>query len=86
VRATVEIQWSFNKHAVRVFSVVNPLDLNLLPGLRQSFGVSDSKTLCCGPCKSDPIIIDFNTNKSKFDQFINYINLYISPLNSLQST
>ena len=85
MRATVEVEWSFNIHAVRVFSVVNPLDLNLLPGLRQPIGVSDTKILCCGPCKSDPIIINFNTNKSKFGHFNNYINLFLNINNQLKA-
>ena len=65
VKATIDIPWSSNEHALRCFTVINPLDLNLLPGLRQPCGVNDIKTVCCGPCKSDPIIIDLQTNKSK---------------------
>ena len=65
LKATIDIPWSINKHAIRCLTVINPLDLNLLPALRQSYGVTDTKIICCGPCKSDPITIDFNTNKSK---------------------
>lgn len=65
VKATIDIPMSINREAIRCFSVINPLDLNLLPSLRQSFGVSDTNRVCCGPCISDPILIDFNTTKSK---------------------
>ena len=72
VKATIEIPWSINKEAIRFFTVINPLDLNLLPDLRLPHGVSDTKTICCGPCKSDPVIIEFNTNKS-----IRIFNIYL---------
>ena len=65
VKASIDIPWSSSEHALKCFTVINPLDLNLLPGLRQPCGVNDIKTVCCGPCKSDPIIIDLKTNKSK---------------------
>ena len=66
VKATIDIPWSINKHAIQCFSVINPLDLNLLPGLLQPYGVNDTKTVGIGIFKSDPIIIDFNTNKSNY--------------------
>ena len=64
LKATIEIPWSINKHTTRCFTVINRLDLNRLPGLRQPYGVSDTKIICCGPCKSVPITIDLNTKKS----------------------
>ena len=64
VKATINIPWSINRHAIRCFTVINPLDLNRQPSLRQPYGVSDTKIVCCGPCKSDPITIDLNTTKS----------------------
>ena len=64
LKATIDIPWSINKHALRIFTVINPLDLNSLPNLRQLYGVSDTKILCCWYCKSEPIMISFNTSKS----------------------
>jgi hypothetical protein len=65
VKATTDGPSSLNEQALRIFTVINPLDLNLLPGIRQPFGVNDIKAVCCGPCKINPIIIDLQTNKSK---------------------
>ena len=45
--------------------VISPYDLNLMPALRQPYGASEMKVLCCGPCKSDPIIATFEIPKSK---------------------
>ena len=64
LEAIVDIPWSFNRNFIKIITVINALDLNLLPALRQPVGVSDTKVICCGPCKSDPIIIEFNTSKS----------------------
>ena len=64
LKATIEIPWSINKHTTRCLTVINPLNLNRLPGIKQPYGVSDTKIICCGPCQSQPITIDLNTNKS----------------------
>ena len=64
--AAIDIPWSFNIQTSRYFTVISTVDLNLIPGLRQSYGLSDIKTVCCGPCESDPITIQFNTNKSDY--------------------
>ena len=80
LKATIDIPWSINKHALRIFTVINPLDLNLLPNLRQSYAVSDAKILCCLYCKSEPIMIGFNTSKSNsilmlnLDKFLLVVN------------
>lgn len=66
VKVTLDVPWWFNKHVIKCFTVINPLDLNLLPGLRQPYGVSDTKIICCGPCQSDPITIELNTNKTGY--------------------
>ena len=60
---TIDIPWAFDKHTTRSFTVVSHLDLNSNPSLRQGYGVSDQKVLCCGPCKSEPIIANFNILK-----------------------
>jgi hypothetical protein len=56
--------WSTQTYVIKRFTVINPLDLNLLPGLRQPYGVSETTTNSCCPCESDPINIEFNKNKS----------------------
>ena len=58
--------------AKKIISLINPIDLNIIPGLRQPCGVSDTKVICSGPCKDDPILIELNTSKSKrvFNTFI----------------
>ena len=72
LEATIDIPWATNITARKSISIINPIDLNSIPGLRQPCAVSDTKVVCCGPCKSDPIIIEFNTNKSNlvFNTFI----------------
>jgi len=35
-----------------------------MPALKQPYGVSEQKIACCGPCKSDPIVVNFHTKKS----------------------
>ena len=64
LEAIIDIPWATNITARKSISIINPIDLNSIPGLRQPCAVSDTKVVCCGPCKSDPIIIEFNTNKS----------------------
>ena len=66
VNVTLDVPWSLNKYAKKCFTVINPLDLNRLPALRQPYGVSDTKIICCGPCKRDPITIELNTNKTGY--------------------
>ena len=44
--------------------LVNNLDLNELQSVRQPYGVSGTKIMCCGPCKSEPIMTYFSVNKS----------------------
>ncbi|CAF0905004.1 unnamed protein product [Brachionus calyciflorus] len=55
--ATIDIPWAFDVHSVRSFSVLSHFDLNSMQALRQPMGVSGMKQFCCGPCKSDPVII-----------------------------
>jgi hypothetical protein len=55
-----------DKHTQRSFTVVAPLDLNVNPLLRQPYGVSESKILCCGPCQSAPITAQFSVPRVGF--------------------
>ncbi len=45
--------------------MISHYNLNLNQALRQPIGASETKTLCCGPCKSDPITATLNVPKSK---------------------
>lgn len=65
ITGTIDIPWSTNKNSSRVFTVLNNLDLNEMPSLRHPVEVNDSKTLCCGPCRSGPIFAEFSLKKSK---------------------
>ena len=64
IYSTIDIPWAFDRHSTRSFSVISHLDLNMNPNLRQPCGVSDTKVLCCGFCKSDPIVAEFSLAKS----------------------
>lgn len=65
LNGTIDIPWAIDKHATKVFSVLNHTNLNLLPNLRNSSIVTDFKTLCCGPCKSAPITGELACPKSE---------------------
>jgi hypothetical protein len=70
---------AFDKHSRKSFTVISLYDLNQYPAARQSFGVSDTKTVCCGPCKSGPITVNFGVSKSKsFERKKNHFNFFIS--------
>jgi hypothetical protein len=64
IYATVDIPWAVDKHSQRSFSVINHLDLNSNPSLKTPYGVTDTKILCCGFCKSDPITATLGIMKS----------------------
>ena len=66
VNSNIDIPWAFDKHTTRSFTVLSHYDLNRDPNARQSYGVSDTKVLCCGPCASDPITGNFSVDKSKY--------------------
>lgn len=58
VRVALERPWKFD-HTYRVaFTVLKPIDLNLeSPVLRLPSQGEITKTFCCGPCKSPPMLI-----------------------------
>lgn len=56
-------------HSIRSFTVINKNNLNDNPDLSQSHGVSDSKTFCWGPCKTEPIVAKFGIKKGNFKIF-----------------
>ena len=50
------VKRGFDKKALVLFTVFTDYDLNKYPTLKQPYGLSDEKVVCCGPCKSDPVI------------------------------
>lgn len=46
--------------------VLGTNDLNKNQSLRQTYGVSGEKVVCCGLCKSDPITVDFSVLKQGY--------------------
>jgi hypothetical protein len=66
IKGNIDIPWALDKHTERSFTVISHYDLNAFPALRQPYGASDTKVLCCGPCKSDPIIATFQVMKQGF--------------------
>ena len=65
-------QRTFEKCTIN-FDVNGYLDLNSRPALKQPFGVSQQRIACCGPCKSDPIVVNFHTKKSMNNRIFNII-------------
>ncbi len=66
IKGNIDIPWALDKHTERSFTVISHYDLNANPALRQPYGASETKILCCGPCKSDPIIATFQVMKQGF--------------------
>lgn len=67
LNATIDIPWAIDKHSTKSFTVVSILDLNAIreQNLRKSVEITDTKVLCCGPCKSNPIMAEFTAKKSR---------------------
>lgn len=51
---------------MRLFSIISPLDLSANSAYFEPYGVSASKVVCCGPCRSEPIICTFSVKKSGY--------------------
>ena len=77
---------SFNKYTQRSFSVLNHYDLNLNSELRLGNEAEGQKTVCCWPCKSDPITGKLKTTKTGYvpGEFIKFEaslhNQYLKPI------
>jgi hypothetical protein len=66
LNSTISIPWSSDSHVKRSFTVISFSDLNLLgPELREPYGVSDSFSIGCWLCRSEPIWSKFDIKKSK---------------------
>ncbi|CAF0782805.1 unnamed protein product [Brachionus calyciflorus] len=63
IKGTIDIPWAFDKHTKKSFSVLSHVDLNDYANVKQPYGVSAQKTLCCGPCSSKPITVTFSVSK-----------------------
>lgn len=70
INGTIDIPWAIDKHAMKTFLVINYFDLNKTPYLNHRVEVNDSKTLCCGPCKSAPITSELNVIKCRCQLFV----------------
>ncbi|KAF5285218.1 hypothetical protein FQR65_LT13333 [Abscondita terminalis] len=56
VKAVVDRGWKFNSEAVAVFTVVSPLDLNYVPGIREPVNISLDKVLCSCCCRNNDVL------------------------------
>ncbi len=45
---------------------MNKISAEENPNLRSPYGVSGEKIICCGPCRSEPISVKFNIEKTAF--------------------
>ncbi len=66
------VRRAFDKHTTKSFTVINNYDLNLYPALRQPYGASAEKILCCGPCASLPILANFSISKGNCYKLENF--------------
>ncbi|XP_062563572.1 arrestin domain-containing protein 2-like isoform X2 [Armigeres subalbatus] len=57
VCAILDRPWKFNKTCKAAFTVLKPLNLNLDPLMGQPQRADVTKTFCCWPCKSRPLLI-----------------------------
>lgn len=64
VKANIDIPWAIDKHCKKPFTVINNFDLSRNTAYLLGSGATGQKTLCCGPCRSDPINIALSTPKS----------------------
>lgn len=64
VQGVIDIPWSLNRYTHATFTVINKMDLNAVPQLQIPKGATDRKVFCCGPCKSKPVDVTFDIQKS----------------------
>ncbi|CAF0716898.1 unnamed protein product [Brachionus calyciflorus] len=69
VRYLVQIEldkpWALNQRLKRIFTVINPLDINQSDYLQPVLN-NCSKTLCCWLCRSGPVSISVNTDRKGY--------------------
>jgi hypothetical protein len=63
---TVDIPWAFDKHVTRTITVLSPVDLNLIPGLKQPASLSQVKKFGCLCFESDPCEASFRVPKGGY--------------------
>ena len=66
LKGTMDIPWAFDKTVNLSLTVIQQVDLNTNPLLRQPATGSQVNTICCCCCKSDPIIAKLSLPKSGY--------------------
>ncbi|XP_065224213.1 arrestin domain-containing protein 3-like [Planococcus citri] len=64
----IDIPMAFDKKERTCFTVLNPLNLNLFPNLRNSYKNEKNKTFCCLWCASGPLTLVVHLPKTGFVQ------------------
>lgn len=64
--AKICVPWSFDRQTIKMFTVLNHLDLNNFKSLAETHSLSDSRKLCCMCCSTGPINLSLQLNKSGF--------------------
>ena len=64
--AKIDMPWSFDRQTIKMFTVLNHLDLNNFKSLFEPHSLSDSRKLCCLCCSSGPIVLSLQMDKVGF--------------------
>lgn len=59
---------SLNKHAIKYFTVLSNVNVNLIPELNQPVKMDSSSTYCCGLCRFESVIASVTLRKTAFVQ------------------
>ena len=62
----MDIPWAFHKHVDLKITNIRPVDLKSHPELQAPKEAGFTDILCCGLCKSDPIVIKIKLPKQAF--------------------
>ncbi|XP_065224219.1 arrestin domain-containing protein 3-like [Planococcus citri] len=65
-KVKIDIPMAFDRKERTCFTVLNPLNLNLFPNLRNSYKNEKNKTFCCLWCASGPLTIVVHLPKTGF--------------------
>jgi hypothetical protein len=64
--ATIDIPWSFDKHATRHFTVISHMDLNSYPALQMPARISEAKSMSGIFTRREPMNVEFGLTKGGF--------------------